>query len=75
METFYDVCSEIWGGCPATKNLEHGEDSADFEVVDITVGWPDAYPRSVDSPAVAYVPDLNASGKRRVLGGRINQPP
>ena len=38
VETFYDVCSEIWGGCPATKSLEHGVDTADFEDVDITAG-------------------------------------
>lgn len=35
--TFYDICNEIWGGCPATANLENGLDSsletANFEVV------------------------------------------
>ena len=38
VETFYDVCSEIWDGCPATTSLEHGVDTTDFEVVDITAG-------------------------------------
>jgi len=28
--TFYDVCNEIWGGCPATTSLQHGVDTADF---------------------------------------------
>ena len=27
--TFYDVCNNIWGGCPATKSLEHGLDSSE----------------------------------------------
>lgn len=27
--TFYDVCNGIWGGCPATKSLEHGVDSTE----------------------------------------------
>ena len=29
MTTFYDVCNNIWGGCPATKSLEHGLDSSE----------------------------------------------
>ena len=29
MATFYDVCNGIWGGCPATKSLEHGVDSTE----------------------------------------------
>ena len=29
MATFYDVCNGIWGGCPATKRLEHGIDSTE----------------------------------------------
>jgi hypothetical protein len=27
--SFYDVCNSIWGGCPATKSLEHGVDSTE----------------------------------------------
>ena len=27
--TFYDVYNGIWGGCPATKSLEHGVDSTE----------------------------------------------
>ena len=27
--TFYDICNGIWGGCPATKSLEHGVDSTE----------------------------------------------
>lgn len=38
--TFYDVCNEIWGGCPATTSLEHGLDTADFQVIDITAAMP-----------------------------------
>ena len=31
--TFYDLCNEIWDGCPTTTNLEHGLDTADFQLV------------------------------------------
>ena len=56
--TFYDVCNNIWGGCPATTSLEHGVDTADFEVIDITADMPDVNPRSVSHPIVAH--DLTA---------------
>ena len=55
--TFYDVCNEIWGGCPATTSLERGVDTADSEVLDVTEGDP----RSVNSASAAHVPDLNTS--------------
>ena len=38
MATFYDTCNGIWGGYPATTILEHGLDTADVEVIDITAG-------------------------------------
>ena len=55
--TFYVVCNEIWGGCPATASLENGLDNADFEVLDVTAGDP----RSLNSPSAAHVLDLNTS--------------
>ena len=52
--TFYDICNEIWGGCPV--------DTAAFEVIDVTAGTSDANPisvNSVNSPTEGY--DLNGS--------------
>lgn len=62
MATFYDICTEIWGGCLATTSMEHGVDTTDFKGIDITEGMPYATPRSVSSPIVAY--DLNASVRK-----------
>lgn len=62
MATFYDTCTEIWGGCLATTSMEHGVDTTDFKGIDITEGIPYATPRSVSSPIVAY--DLNASVRK-----------
>lgn len=59
MATFCDVYNEIWGRRTATTSLEHGVDTADFEVIHITEGMPDANSRSVNSSTVAH--DLNAS--------------
>ena len=55
--TFYVVCNEICGGCPATASLENGVDTADFEVLGITAGDP----RSENSPSAAHALDLNTS--------------
>ena len=55
--TFYVVCNEICGGCPATASLENGVDTADFEVLGVTAGDP----RSENSPSAAHVLDLNTS--------------
>ena len=54
--TLYDSCNEIWGGCPATRSLEYGAETADFEVLDITAVRKDDNPRSVNSPSAAHVP-------------------
>ena len=59
--TFYDTCHEIWGGCPATTSLEHGLDTADFEVIDITAGTAVAIPISVNPVSVTHVPVLTTS--------------
>ena len=59
--SFYYVCNEIWGGCPATTSLVHGVDTADFEVIDITAGKPDANPGSLNFPSVVNVPEMNTS--------------
>jgi hypothetical protein len=31
--TFYDLCNEIWSGCPATTSIENGLDAGDMVVV------------------------------------------
>jgi hypothetical protein len=30
---FYDLCNEIWSGCPATTSMENGLDAGDMAVV------------------------------------------
>lgn len=55
--TFYDVCNEIWGRYPATASLQHGVDTADFKVLNVTA----CDPRSINSPSATHVPDLNTS--------------
>ena len=72
--TFYDVCNEIWGGCPATTSLEHGVDTADFEVIDITAGMPDANLSSSKSPSVAHVPDVSEESSEVESNSRPETP-
>ena len=59
--TFFDTCNEIWSGCPATTSLEHGLDTADFEVIDITAGTAVSIPISVNPVSGTSVPLLNTS--------------
>ena len=33
MAMFYDLCNEIWSGCPATTSMENGLDAGDMAVV------------------------------------------
>ena len=33
---FFDICNEIWGGCPSTTSIGHGLDTADFGVAVVT---------------------------------------
>ena len=36
MASFFDICNEIWGGCPFTTCTGHGLDRADFGVAVVT---------------------------------------
>ena len=73
MATFYDVCNEIWGGCPATRSLQLGVDAGDFKVLNVTA----CDPRSVNSPSEAHVPDLNNPDKTEKihLSSRFSKTP
>ena len=57
MATFYDLCNEIWGRCPATASLQHGVDTADFKVLNVTA----CDPRSINSPRATHAQHLNTS--------------
>ena len=37
--TFYDICNDIWGGCPSINSLEDGIDSS---AVDVDAPWQEA---------------------------------
>ena len=79
MATFYDGCSEIWGGCPATKGLEHGLDTADFEPSGVTAGVTGAVPSSSHHAILAHETVLAISAESPTgessLRCGINQPP
>ena len=60
---FFDICNEIWGGCPSTTSIGHGLDTADFGVAVVTT----ANTEPVLSKSTTTQGSANSELKVRVL--------